>query len=172
MRFKDQFVMMLVALFLGLAGGASAADFETRVSVQFQIPGSVDLNTVNSTMQTQWFVEQDGGRTVYSNDVVIGTTKISGATYDISAHATWVINYDSKTKTVDLKVGKTHITNWLGGQRCHVYEDGTCNCGSNPNWQICGWNGYKASLVAYAITAALNAQFALEKEGYHVIRTP
>ncbi|MCW9035042.1 MAG: hypothetical protein OQJ97_12545 [Rhodospirillales bacterium] len=125
-------------------------------------------------MNTDWFVGHPGGRTVYSTDTLIGTMTY-GNPPQIYAHATWVINYQPSTNTINLKPGKTHITNWFGTQRCNIYEDGTCNCNNNPNWNICAYTpmaGYVTALKAYAIAASVNAKVALEAQGYTVVRNP
>jgi hypothetical protein len=122
-------------------------------------------------MDTNWFTGRAGGRTVYSSDVVVGTLVHGPGTID--AHATWMINYTPRTRTVNLNAGTSHITNWWGNQRCNVYENGTCNCHNNANWNICSvpdMAGYVLALTALARAAALNAQIALEAAGYTVTR--
>ncbi|TMJ04208.1 MAG: hypothetical protein E6G97_06795 [Alphaproteobacteria bacterium] len=154
-----------VALLL-IPGQAVGQTFDTTVSPNFTIPNALNLVAANSTMQTSWFTGQNGGRTVYSTDVVIGA--MVHAPGSIEGHATWVIDYNSGTNTVNLDAGRTHITNWWGDQRCQVYEDGSCNCHQNPNWNICGIPLLVATLGAYAIAARINAKLALEQAGYTV----
>ncbi len=157
---------------LAMAEPALAQTFQTTVSQYYVVPGVVNLNFANSTMQIHWFVDQSGGRTVYSDDVVVGALT-HGVPPNISAHATWVINYNAATHTVNLVPRATHITNWWGAQRCHVYEDGACNCDANPNWAICGYPpmaAYVQTLSALAAAASINARLALEAAGYHVTR--
>ncbi|WP_428622413.1 hypothetical protein [Sedimenticola sp.] len=171
MKYSKQ-LAVFVALFLTQVGNVIARDFNTRVSTDFHIPRVLDLYTVSSQMQTHWFVDQAGGRTVYSNDVLIGTLT-NGRPPQLYAHATWVINFNPATNTINIRKGKTHITNWFGNQRCNVYEDGTCNCNHNPNWNICGYPpmaSYVTALHSYAVAAALNAKLALQAEGYTVVR--
>lgn len=140
--------------------------FQTTVSTAYVTP-YVQMILANSNMDTSWFVQRAGGRTIYSTDVYVGRL-VHGAG-SINAHATWVINYDPTTRTVNLNKNKTHITNWWGAQRCHVYEDGTCNCGTNPNWTICGaLPNYVKALHAAAIAARINAVHALTQAGYTV----
>lgn len=149
---------------------ALAQAFQTTVSGQFG-DAYVQLVPANSTMETAWFTQQAGGRTVYSHDVGVGNLIHSPT--PIQAHATWVISYNAQTRTVNLNAGRTHITNWLGNQRCNVYEDGTCNCGNNPNWNYCGYAPmatYVTMLVAYARAASINATLALQAAGYTVTR--
>ncbi len=155
------------------AGGAAAtvdavplATFSTTVSNVYATPDVV-MVLANSSMDTDWFVGHDGGRTVYSSDVYVG--KLVHGTGNIMAHATWVINYNSDTRTVNLNKNKTHITNWWGNQRCQVYEDGTCNCHSNPNWNICAaLPGYVTILHSAAVAARINARHFLTQAGYTV----
>jgi hypothetical protein len=90
---------------------------------------------------------------------------------DLAAHATWVIFYASNMKTVNIAKNKVHITNWFGDERCHVYEDGTCNCDGNRIWNICKnpqARNYVSTLVALATAARINAKHALEQAGYNV----
>ena len=75
---------------LAMAEPALAQTFQTTVSQYYVVPGVVNLNFANSTMQIHWFVDQSGGRTVYSDDVVVGALT-HGVPPNISAHATWVI---------------------------------------------------------------------------------
>jgi hypothetical protein len=162
--------LLFVALLL-VGKTATAADFETTVSTNYTVPNLINLQLANSEMSTSWFTGQAGGRTVYSSDVTVGN--IVHGTGIIEAHATWVITYTPNTRTVNLNAGRTHITNWWGDQRCNVYEDGTCNCHTNPNWTICNipqMATYVTSLVALARAATLNAQFALQAAGYTVTR--
>lgn len=160
----------LIATAMFVPGAAHATDFLVTVS-----PAYADRNVVlaltNSTMDTAWFTQNAGGRTVYSSDVTIG--RLTHGTGVIQAHATWVISYNPSTRTVNLNAGRTHITNWWGNQRCNVYEDGTCTCGNNQNWAICSYapmQTYVTTLVAGARIAALNAQHALQQAGYTVTR--
>jgi len=172
---KTLYSILLSAVVL-FGSRANAQSFETSVSQVFSVPNVVSLSLVNSSMDISWFVERDGDRTIYSNDVVVGTLVgcVQGHN-SISAHATWVINYDSATRTVNIKKDKTHITNWYLDQRCHVYENGTCNCGTNPNWTYCAYppmSYYVATLQCAAILARINARIALQQAGYTVTNNP
>src|SRR5215469_8968105 len=126
-------VLMVLSL-LTMVEPAVAQTFETTVGPSFVWPDVLIMKMTNSTMDLNWFTQRGGGRTVYSNDVNTGTMVHGRIGNQIMAHATWVVSYDPQSRTVNLNRGKTHITNWYFDQRCHVYEDGTCDCDSNPNW--------------------------------------
>lgn len=171
---KPIFALALITL-VGAFQAGSAATFETTVSTSFVIPNLANMQLANSTMDTDWFTQRDGARTIYSSDVAVGTVDgtIGG---NVSAHATWVMSYDSTTRTVHIFEGRTHITNWFGSDRCQVYEDGTCNCHGNRTWNICGAGQpmapYVQGLVTMAKAASINARIALTNAGYIVIQTP
>jgi hypothetical protein len=167
MRYILAFMICIAAL---LPRMALAQAFQTTVSGQFG-DEYVQMVPASSTMEVAWFTQNAGGRTVYSQDVGVGN--LTHSPTPILAHATWVISYDAQTRTVNLKPGQTHITNWLGNQRCNVFEDGTCNCRTNPNWNYCGYAPmatYVTMLVVYARAASINATLALQNAGYTVTR--
>jgi hypothetical protein len=162
----------LMALALaGLANAASAAAFNTTVSVAFAVPNAVTMVAATSPMNTDWFTQNAGGRTVYSGDVVTGA--LTHGTTAIMGHATWVINYTPATRTVNLNPGRTHVTSYYGNQRCQIYEDGTCNCHGAANWNICTYPAmrlYVTTLQASANAAVVEATVALQAAGYTVTR--
>lgn len=167
MRYILAFMVGIAAL---MPRAALAQNFQTTVSGQFNT-NNVQMVPANSTMGVQWFTQNAGGRTVYSQDVAVGN--LTHGVVPILAHATWVINYYPASHRVNLNAGRTHITNWYGNQRCNVYEDGTCNCGNNPNWNYCNWPPmatYRNMLAAYATAASINATLALQAAGYTVTR--
>src|ERR1700732_5329421 len=98
---------LLFVVLLLMAKNAAAAPFDNTVSTNFFVPNLVNLALTNSTMDTSYFTNQPGGRTVYSYDVVVGT--LFQPAGNISAHATWVIRFTPSTNTVNLNAGKTHI---------------------------------------------------------------
>lgn len=153
---------------------AQAQAFTTTVSTSFSAPG-VTMILKTSAMETSWFTDRNGPRTVYSTDVVVGALdNAAPGFYAIRAHATWVINYNAATRTVNILPGKTHVTNWYEYQRCHVYDDGTCRCApANANWTICTTDEmkpYVVAMTAMAKAALINADLALTAAGYTVTK--
>jgi hypothetical protein len=163
--------LALAALLLLSRQAAAQVRFETSVSTDYQAPGLYLFQT-RSPMNTVYFVERPS-RTVYSDEVVAGVVQQGDGS--IFAHATWVIRYNSNTRTVNLNRNKTHITSRYGNQRCHVYENQppTCTCNGGRVWNICSnpdMAGYVAAMSAAAATASFNAKTALEQDGYRVTR--
>jgi hypothetical protein len=170
-----RYMSVLAALFVLTGIQTASAQFNTTVSPNHTWPGVFTSRMTNSAMEIRWFIERDGGRTIYSNDVDTGTLHHGADPKNVGAHATWLIHYNSTTHTVNIDAGKTHITNWFHSERCHVYENGECSCGQNRTWTYCSipqMATYKTALIAYAKGAALNATYALQQAGYTVTRNP
>jgi len=169
----------LVGALLAIPQVAAAQPFSVVVSTTYTDGrGLVVLNPTFSAMDVSWFVQRPGGRTIYSADAAVGVLVWSQPPNTITAHATWVINFDPTTNTVNLSPGQTHITNWYplanqqASQQCHVYETGYCQCYNNQRWNYCGGElpGYIGLQTALAQVASAVATVALRSAGYNVTR--
>ena len=94
-------ILSLFVLFLSCAISTKSFSqvFNTPVSTVY-VTQNVNMILANSQMDTAWFIQYPGGRTVYSLNVVVGT--LTNGAVPIEAHATWVINYNAVTDVTGL----------------------------------------------------------------------
>jgi hypothetical protein len=88
----------------------------------------------------------------------------------VSGHASIVFQYYPADNHINIPPGTSHITTTWGNQTCRVYENGTCDCGANPIWQICTGvlPGYPQTLANLAGINRSQAIYALTANGVRV----
>jgi 3D (Asp-Asp-Asp) domain-containing protein len=104
-----------------------------------------------------------------TSDLTVGNFT-HGIPPTVIGHASIVFQYFPNDNHINIFPGTSHITTSWGTQTCRVYENRTCDCGTNANWQICTGvlPGYSDSLAALAAINRAQAISGLTAAGVRV----
>jgi len=165
---KKIVVIFLIGIFsLTSLTKAYSQSYNTYVSTAWSYPPYLYMVDAIGTVQGARFVSAPYNRKVNStNNVWVGNMTYGNPPY-IYGHASVVFQYTPATNTINIFPNQCHITTWWGNQTCRVYENGTCNCGTNPNWYICNL-GYYSNLILCAQQVRINTINYLVSQGFTV----
>jgi hypothetical protein len=163
MKLVPSFAFFLAAC---LASGAEAVPFNTTVSANFA-NHHVVIMSMTAPMDTDWFIQRTGGRTVWGDNAKIGhKTHDAHLGHAIYAHATFVISTAKDLHdhyTVNINADKVHITSWYPD----ADQDRSHQCGADPASAT-----IRAGFVAAARASRFAATYALQQQGVTVTNNP
>lgn len=156
-------MLKLITLTTSLLFLANSHSIEAQLlSVPISHAGSYSINgqpqvtlvDANANFDLHYFTQYPFAfHVMYTDDQPIGQMLhgvFPGGVYNIYGHGSIVIKWVPNTNTMQIATNKAHITSWYpyqqrftaNNQVCRIYYTNVppeeCDCGTNPNWFICG----------------------------------